>query len=134
MSSLGPVRQDMSRKFMVSGLTCQGSKITSSFYPLTLFISTSLSHGFLKHQEDHPDLWDAASTHSIVLPQPILTIPESTNGVEIFQILKWWLSLLICLLAMMVFLGFFWLNQMQCNHIALVRYESKHELNSTKLY
>ena len=71
-------------------------------------------HRAQQHQ-DLPDLWDAASAHSFILP---LSASERragiTNGVGPLQILKWWLALLMCLLAVTVVSGSFWVNQLHC--------------------
>ena len=67
------------------------------------------------HQDHLPDLWDAASAHSYISP---LSASERragiTNGVGPLQIFKWWLALLMCLLAVTVVSGSFWLNQLHC--------------------
>ena len=72
-------------------------------------------HRAQRHQ-DLPDLWDAASAHSFILP---LSASERragiTNGsVGPLQIFKWWLALLMSLLAVTVVSGSFWVNQLHC--------------------
>ena len=71
-------------------------------------------HRAQRHQ-DLPDLWDAASAHSFILP---LSASERragiTNSVGPLQIFKWWLALLMSLLAVTVVSGSFWVNQLHC--------------------